>query len=93
MKWLAKMLATTLVVVIVSIALEFGVNGVPLFRIPKADDVAAITVTHPRCRRMPSVSMMRRVSIWPASCPIFCAGRRGDLRKSQKPARSSSSTN
>ena len=48
MKWLRKTLATVLVTVIISIALEFAVNGVPLFGIPRAENVTAITVTHPR---------------------------------------------
>lgn len=53
MKWLAKTLATTLIVVIISIALEFAVNGVPLFGVPEAETVAAVTVTHPRWPQNP----------------------------------------
>lgn len=48
MKWLRKTLATTVVVVIISLALEFAMDGVPLFGIPKADTVASVTVIHPR---------------------------------------------
>ena len=48
MKRLGKTLATALAAVIVSIALEFAVNGIPLFGLPKAEELAAVTVIHPR---------------------------------------------